>query len=458
MSDFTKEKIIKAIIKGASYLLKSINEDGGVKYENERSDISGIWVTAEVLESLLTSKVLPLSVYSKIEPMIDFLLNTQHVDGSWCVLARDYNAHSSSISTGHCTYALKLALVGGYLNDNRIKVAIEKGEHWLRSRLCCVEKNGYVFWTSEPISKKKRYSIDPNHSIKSRMEFIFSSFYAIMGFVNPHGYRVEKDVDAGIINKARLFFEEQAEFFIGQYRSEDSQTMDIVSLAKTASTICRLINVFNLLELEVSDSIKNGLRDVLMICSKSPFLATSIVMHSQSIDEYTAVYNNNTPFDMANSFLGLGANSESLRIIISGYLDHQDQEGFWYLNFSRECSVNTWTTAEALIVLNKAIEQFAEIELSDKKALIDKQNTELHEKIKEMNKIISSLRLKSLLSAFISIILAIILIIFLIIWSSFPQIKDTFIEKVFDILIIPLIIWIVGVIWGIISSLVKPKM
>lgn len=452
MADFTKDMIIKAVAKGATFLFKSLNSDGGVKYENERSNISGIWVTAEVLESLFSSNVLALSAFVKMKPMIEFLLDTQHDDGSWCVLKKDDIAPPSAISTGHCTYVLKLAMVGGYLTDRRIKEAISKGEAWLRSHACCIEKNGYIFWTAEPVSSDEQSSIDPNISIKSRMEFIFSSFYAIMGFVNPPGYRVVNDIDTGLIDKALRFFEEQSEFFIGQYHQEVEPSLDALSLAKTASTICRLINVFDILRIEAPDRIKNGLKDVLRICSKSPFMATSIVMHSQNVREYTAIYNNNTPFDMANAFLGLGADSETLRVIISGYLEHQNQDGFWYLNFSREYSVNTWTTAEALIVLNRALEQYSEIELADRKAIIEQEKAELVENNNALQQKIKSLRNNLVMSSVISLILSSIDIALIMVWISDPDIQDTLIGNVLNVLIIPLVLWVIKTVWELIKS------
>ena len=106
MAVFNRKNIIKSINKGAYYLMNMVNDDGGVKFEDESSVTSGAWVTAEVLEALLSSTVLPLPSYKYIEPMIGFLVQSQNEDGSWNVLiAPKMREQPSPISTGHCTYS-----------------------------------------------------------------------------------------------------------------------------------------------------------------------------------------------------------------------------------------------------------------------------------------------------------------------------------------------------------------
>lgn len=442
MESFNKDLLIKSISKGVSFLFNSLNEDGGLRFENESSPPSGIWVTAEALEALLSTKSLGPTIFVKIRPMINFLLDTQQSDGSWCILKKDNEITSSAIATGHCTYALKMAMIGGFISDRRVQKAIDKGEEWLRSSSCCIEKNSYVFWSSEPLVGNEQSKIDPNISIKSRMEFIFSSFYATLGFVNPKGYNASKDIDIQLINKASRFFDTQVDFFVGQY----SLATEKATLSKTVSTLCRLINIYRLLGLEMSQEKLNGLKTIIEKCP-DPFFATSIAMRSQNNSDYTATYNNNTPFDMAYSFLGLGVDSDKLYGIIKGYLDHQNKNGCWYLNFDKAYSVNTWTTAEALIVLNKALEKYSEIELYDQKKKLEQKDAELCGEL-------VTLRNKFMISSAITLGITISGILALIYMINSPELKDTWIGTTLEVLIIPLGIWVIKTIIELIKSVI----
>ena len=130
MCKFNDKDVERAIIKGAEYLFLLQNNDGGIKYENASTPCSGIWVTAEALEFLLSSKNVPITAFNKIAPMLDFIVRTQAHDGSWSILPNEIGIsdiyNPSSIATGHCIYALKLAFVGNYLgkNNQKIKKAI----------------------------------------------------------------------------------------------------------------------------------------------------------------------------------------------------------------------------------------------------------------------------------------------------------------------------------------------
>ena len=61
MCKFNDKDVERDIIKGAEYLFLLQNNDGGIKYENASTPCSGIWVTAEALEFLLSSKNVPIT-------------------------------------------------------------------------------------------------------------------------------------------------------------------------------------------------------------------------------------------------------------------------------------------------------------------------------------------------------------------------------------------------------------
>ena len=335
MNDINQSQIKKAITRGVNFLFLMQNADGGIKYEDESSSRSGIWVTAEVLEFLLSSKNIRITAYDKIAPMIEFLLNAQSQEGFWSVLPKKNTGISdskeaSSIATGHCVRALKMALVGEYLNNsNKIKEAIKKGERWLRQ--CSIQKDGYTFWCINKINNKD--SIDPNKNEAYRMEYVFNSFYAVMGLINPDGYSEDDTGDKRLIAQATQFFLNQAKFFIDTYSSSISH-LTISEFAKVSSTICRIVYALYLMNAEISDEIKEGLKSLLVCCAVNPFMTSLIQVKNNADGQYRAAYNNNTPFDMTNALICLEADPSTIRKIIEEYLKNQTAEGFWYLNFS----------------------------------------------------------------------------------------------------------------------------
>lgn len=445
MDAIDRKRLTNTISKASKYLINSTNKDGGIKFEDEFSEISGSWVTAETLEALLESNVLPITCYKKVEPMILFLISNQNDDGSWSILTKD-SKKPSAISTGHCVYSLKLAARDGYYSTKEIYQAIERGEAWLRDSKCCIDRNGYAFWSTEPIEQGN--VVDCNSDVISRMEYVFSSFYAVMGFINPDGFIVKDDIDINLIEKAKRFFVNQATFFIEKYKSEIEKLDDILQFAKVSSTICRIVNAIDMLRIEIPNNIQSGLKDLLSLCSKNPFMTTSITVHTDRLAGFTAVYNNNTPFDMANAFLSINTDSGTLFTIIEQYIENQSKEGFWYLNFSSAYKIKTWTTAEAIIVLNKALRKYNEVEFYEKQKEIDSRHDDLLLKYKH-------LRIDALISTIISMAICIGGIIGLIIWNSQPENKDTTLHNILSLLIIPLAIWLFKQMWGLIKSIIE---
>lgn len=404
MEDFNREIIENSINKGAEYLIRSQNEDGGIHFQDNSKEgrYSGIWVTAEALEFFLSSKIIPFSMHKKIERMIDFLLETQSEDGCWSVIPKENGKSTvkdaSAIATGHCTYALKLAMVGNHDDSGRIKNAIKKGEDWLRCN--CVERDGFVFWETQPSSKKN--GIDPNKNEVSRMAFIMDTFYAVFGLVNPKGYPEDNDRDRTLIAKAASFFNEQANYFIRTYKTDLERLK--AQYAKVASTLCRIVNGLYLLKAKITDSTKADLKLLLQACPDL-FTTSNIIMHVAKVKQFYTAYNNNTPFDMAHALINLEVGAEELKHIMSAYIDNQTTEGFWYLNFSSTFSVTTWSTSEALLVLERVLEQYNFIELEEQKKLLKIEKEENDAKFKKQKMAVVSSRIISVVISLAAIIL-----------------------------------------------------
>lgn len=384
MESYGREAIENSIRRGANYLILSQNANGGIKFQDhsEQGSVSGIWVTAEALEFFLTSKTLPLTIYKKVEPMINFLLDAQAQDGSWSVLPKGNTAISmekepSAIATGHCTYVLKLAAVGSYAASEKLRNAIKHGEDWLRHS--CAEKDGYAFWEAKPTQKK--IDVDPNKNESSRMEYIFTTFYAVLGLINPKDYPEDNDRDRTLIAKTISFFNNQAEYFINKYRSELAGLK--TQYTKVASTFCRIVNGLTLMKAAMVDETRKGLKELLLACPDL-FTTCNITFHVENIRNYAPAYNNNTPFDMANALINLEVNASDLKHIMDAYLRNQTAEGFWYLNFSSLFTVTTWSTVEALLILERALEQYDFIELEEQKSILEKEKEENNAKVNEI--------------------------------------------------------------------------
>ena len=449
MDIYGREAVERSIRRGVDYLIRSQNSDGGIKFQDhsEQGSVSGIWVTAEALEFFLTSKTLPLTIYKKIEPMINFLLKTQSSDGSWSVLPNRDSTSSmdkepSAIATGHCTYVLKLAAVGNYAFSEQLRKSIEKGEQWLR--LNCAEKDGYAFWEAKPTTK---LNVEPNKNESSRMEYIFTTFYAILGLINPKGYPEDNDIDRTLIAKTISFFNNQADYFIKQYRAELDSLK--TQYTKVASTFCRIVNGLTLMKAVMSDETRIGLKELLLACPDL-FTTSNITLHVENIRNYAPAYNNNTPFDIANALINLEINSFDLKRIMDTYLRYQTAEGFWYLNFSSLFNVTTWSTSEALIVLERALEKYSLIEYEESKHQLEQEKIQMQDAVSaekaqlekhkaELIEKNDKLRHRALFAMIISVILSLFGILAIAFWTSTPD-ANPVLKTILDALIAPLAI------------------
>lgn len=347
-----------SILKGAKFLLDLQNSDGGIKLEDENSDISGIWVTAETLEFFLQSRVLPMTCYEQVKKMIIFILDCQKENGAWPVLTK--TSSNSTVTTGHSVYVLKLALCGGFVEnelESQIRQAIKKGEEWLRDNVA--NRTSIAFWGAE---NKVNKSLNPNKDESSRMEFVFTTYYAIIGLLDPALYSGRSAIDINIIKKVYRFFSDQAQWFVNKYTSiANIDKLQISDFAKIASTICRVINGLMLIDNDISSTTLNGLKKILELCNKSSYMTTSISINTQKVGSSAETYNNNTPYDMGMALVNLHTDAKFIEEIVQEYIDHQETEGYWFLNFSSSYKWNTWPTAEALIFLEMAAKKYDDI-------------------------------------------------------------------------------------------------
>ena len=68
------------------------------------------------------------------------------------------------------------------------------------------------FWGVKS-TQETHSATDPNKDEVHRMEYIFTTFYAVMGLLNPLGYPEDNGDDQTIIRKTISFMNAQADFF-----------------------------------------------------------------------------------------------------------------------------------------------------------------------------------------------------------------------------------------------------
>lgn len=466
------KNIEASIALGSKYLLQSLCQDNGIKYEDEQSTLSGVWVTAEALEFFFTSRSIPIVSFSKVQPLLEYLLKQQRKDGSWTMLSENPADKSSTISTGHCTYVLKLAASGGFIDSSikrRVLKAIASGEKWLMS--CCVDKNGYVCWGLDG----SLTMCEPEQDERNRISYIFTTFYAVMGLVNPPEYSETASTDnSNVLLKTIVFFKNQLDWFLNQYATTDLKELHAAeAMSNITSTFCRLINAYALLGIHIDVTTSEKISRVLDGCSINPFSTTKVVLDNKNGDNTGSFYTNNTPFDMGIALLNLKTNIQTVQKIVEKYLNNQNShDGSWYLNFHASYKIKTWTTAEALLVLEKAFRIYSILEIEERKRNI--QNT-LDEKEKVFNKKehdytseITSLKnelttfkstatttenqlnekekkVRSNLIGYIilNIIFAAVILVGISFWVSLPEVKDRSYVNVIQWLVIPFAVMII---------------
>lgn len=454
-----RRAISDAILKGSRFLLSVQNDDGGIEFEDEKSERSGIWVTAEALEFFLTSQIVSITVYEKVMNMIGFLLNTQNDNGSWNMLVSlkdsDYD-NSSIIATGHCLYVLRLAISDDYMPEiAKINEAILKAEKWLLAQK--IEKNKKIYW-----AENAKKNANPDKDMISRMEVIFTSYYALLGILSSYGkfdeHRLLNKSEKNILKKILFFFEEEAKWFIDQYQSK-VKNLAQVELAKILSTFSRITNAIFLLNAELGndsfEQFKEGLLSVISSSQKNAcFTSTISVGTLDDAGGFTKIYNNNTPFDVGMALLRLEDGIDTIVSILDEYLINQMSDGSWYLNFTESYKVKTWSTAEALICLEQVFEKYDLVSMGDMETYWKKRISNIQEKLNkeknekedlkiERDRLTERFEKMRIKSRVFMILLAVILIAggcFCVKWITNPENAGSSTYNLLAIIVIPFII------------------
>lgn len=456
-----RKAISDAILKGSNFLLSVQNEDGGIEFEDEKSERSGIWVTAEALEFFLSSQIVPITICEKVIGMINFLLNTQNTDGSWNMLVPTEGMplnKSSIVCTGHCAYVLRLAVSDEYMPEvKKINAAILKAEQWLNAQK--IEKNKKIYW-----AEGAKKGADPDKDVVTRMEVVFTSFYALMGLLPSNiglgrHQTLSKD-KKDVLRKVAFYFEEEAQWFIKEYQNR-VKTITQLELAKILSTFSRITNAIFLLDNELGDNsfmrVRDGLLTVISNGRGNACFTTPISVGTlNDAGESTKIYNNNTPFDVSMALLRLEDDIDMIMSLLEEYLDNQMSDGSWYLNFSEAYKIKTWTTAEALICLEQAfqkydiiatvsIETYWKQRISEFQAKLEQANNEkevLDTEKNELSKKLEKVEARDRLFRIIFVIMLLVGVFFGVKWIADPANAGSSTYNLFAIIIIPFVIGI----------------
>lgn len=119
---------------------------------------------------------------------------------------------------------------------------------------------------------------------------------------------------------------------------------------------------------KIEIEVENGLKKILLSNIDEAYYTSALRVEVDTVQENSASYNNNTPFDIAIALFNFDVEYSYIKPIVTKFLDEQKEDGFWYLNFtSIPGKIKAWSTIEALMVIERALNY--------------KQNTHLKNKV-----------------------------------------------------------------------------
>ncbi|CAC9613155.1 hypothetical protein [uncultured Gammaproteobacteria bacterium] len=314
------------IDKAIGALLSIQRDDKGIPATSFSSK-SGVWTTADVLESILTSKSGFQYPISKVEGLLEFILDSRYKQeeliGSW-PLFRNNNKSPSTMATGHALSAL-LKCSSFFDNHSRkeeINIVIKEGFDWLEK-----SQNNDGGWGVQP--KSSEFGVN---------SAVISTLYALRAYYSGNkNYRDSNAVRNGIdylIN---------AQNTNGSWGSRVGQKGDVTNIARSIFAIVK--SGCN----NSDNAIKKGISFIKINKSQSHGL-WDIEADRFDLEDASAqvIYNRNVNCDVLNAFT-VTQKEKKLSIEIIDFLLHsQNDNGLWSLSSPKEKidDIVTWSTAE----------------------------------------------------------------------------------------------------------------
>jgi len=352
------------IQKGIHFLLNNLNSDGGIP-ATKPGDVSGCWTTSEAIDSFLSMAYFPAAQLHRIRQMVEFLLKSQVIKteavspanersgtlsgeiledssstspslesvqlGGWALVVG--GSRISTMTTGHCVAALAHAhriFQTDIAFGNRVHHAKELGLNWLH-----LTQNHDGGWGVEPES-------GPEGS-ESRM---ISVLYALRGYYEA-GYTFEGSKD--VRNAVR---------FICSTVSKDGGWGRKPGIDSDPSNTARaVIALVRSSKYTLDDNIiKRAIKFIIMSKPRNRHWDLKTETYIAQGAPGQTIYNSNTPFDVLEAFLTVGYTGPEVRALIRWFLENQEDDGRWYLgsNTSKVKDISTWSTSEAIYVLDIA--------------------------------------------------------------------------------------------------------
>lgn len=345
-----REYIRNAIEQGTSFLFSATGE-GVAPAKKHDVKSPGIWTSAEMLEFLLTNKVIPsYSISKTIELIVDYIISKyDNSISGWALTAFDPPGSFSAITTGHCIYVLKLYL-NKFTADARKKQLL-KIINDAETSILSAQDTDKGFW----IAKTKFVSVDTTMNY-GKLFYSVHAYYGIKkvnGYVNDNTFRV-----ANARKTANFYFVNFANSLIKEAYSDSEQ--DINSKATLLGHAANLIQVLSDIDAEGNSIILNKLHCLIKLFEESIFTATTVQIYELPANTYNN-FHMNTAFNVFFALINSIDGSEEILKIIDWYLKHQDPTlHCWYLGANSNSGIDTWSTCEALLILGYAYTYYFE--------------------------------------------------------------------------------------------------
>lgn len=314
-------------------MLSHRNDDEGIPSTN-LGDESGCWTTAEAVDILLRSVYLPKNRIADLEKMVEFLLKNQISGKGWAMTPeRDY---VSSMATGHVLVALSCAEDVFCENEELV-------------RKCKKAKAEALDWTRKNANPKGGWGVEPEKE-SGKETRVISTYYVLKGFFAlGFSYNNSKDVRHAIDYLVQIVNKDNG------WGGKEGTPSDPANTARVISILLQSG------KFEHDDPlVRKGL--ALILDSRDDWRI--------DIESYTTkgapgqvFFHSNTPADVLEALVRCKYHGKETRDLIEFFLTSQeDSDGRWYLcdAFQKDTSISTWSTSEAIGVLDFAQEQYFE--------------------------------------------------------------------------------------------------
>ncbi len=318
---------------GIEFLLSNRNSDGGIPAV-DLNDVSGFWTTAEAIEILLKNRYISSNELPLLKEMVQFLLDGQLSQGGWCISLGSHNV--STMATGHGVAAMAVAQKVFWEDTvfvDKVKQARESALMQLHQ-----SQNDDGSWGVEPVTDEGK---------KSRTIAICYALlgYFALGFNNTNSQDVRQAINYMVNSVSKE----------GGWGEKEGVSSDSANTARVVSILLQSG------QYSPDDTLIRKARTFILSSNRAwTFNVESYVVSGAPGQVY---FHANTLVDVLEALIRCKYFGRKIVQLMEFFINAQDETtGFWYLcDFSnQDTSIRTWTTSEALGVLDLAHEEYAQ--------------------------------------------------------------------------------------------------